>query len=204
MKVSTWFFLYTHVTVSLKDISKTGIAGHGLCTFSTLLGTAVASHVVVPVCTPARSGWAFPAPQPCPYLAEVFILAHLMSVAVVTRDTFDWHSSNHEWGLSSFHMLIGHLCFFSCEGLLITCTSGTHSLSLLPSSLLLSLWFIRVLKSNFLISTPYQSSVLQTCFSTPFLSCYFILSLVIQEGFNLNVLQYVTPFLYDSYFYSLV
>lgn len=56
MKVSTRFFLYTHITVSLKDISKTGIAGHGLCTFSTLLGTAVASHVVVPVCTPARSG----------------------------------------------------------------------------------------------------------------------------------------------------
>ena len=51
--------------------------------------------------------------------------------------------------------------------------------------------------------TPYQFPVLQVPSSTPFLFFSFLLSLVIQEGFNLNLLHYITPFFYDSYFYSL-
>ena len=73
----------------------------------------------------------------------------------------------------------------------------------LPPSLLSLIYSTKVLKSNFIMLTPYQFPVLQVPSSTPFLFFSFLLSLVIQEGFNLNALQYITPFFYDSYFYSL-
>ena len=73
----------------------------------------------------------------------------------------------------------------------------------LPPSLLSLIYSTKVLKSNFIMLTLYQFPVLQVPSSTPFLFFSFLLSLAIQEGFNLNALLSITPFFHDSYFYSL-